>query len=200
MYIAPGVSNTDWLALRLDEPNSSDWQRAIEIVDARLRTRFLEPADLLIEVDAKRPPAERRFGFAILAIDCLFIEGFQSFIDGLETTNGQSKKLFKKFLTSRPLLSEFFSTPEIAERFYVEFRCGILHQAEIHGSSRVWSVGPILRERAGSLIVNRTELHKRLKMEFENYLNDLKSPSSTFLRSNLRQKMAFVCRDTGEST
>ena len=48
MYIAPGIHRDEWLNLKLDDEKSSDWNRAIEIFNERISSRYLEPADLLI--------------------------------------------------------------------------------------------------------------------------------------------------------
>jgi hypothetical protein len=57
----------------------------------------------------------------------------------------------------------------LAERFYKEFTCGILQQAEIGGKSKVWSAGPLIHDDAGKLIVYRNKLHERPKAEFQSY-------------------------------
>jgi hypothetical protein len=44
-YIAPGISKDEWLRLNLDDPYSPDWNRAIEIFNERIRSRYIEPAD-----------------------------------------------------------------------------------------------------------------------------------------------------------
>ncbi len=77
----------------------------------------------------------RRFGFTILAVDCLVIETLEAFIEGLEDTEGKSRATFCKFLRSRPLFAAEFTTEDLAEQFYYQFRCGILHQAEVGGDS-----------------------------------------------------------------
>lgn len=63
MYIAPGIHSDEWLKLKLDDAGSPDWNRAIEIFNARIESRYLEPVDLLIKEDEKRSPIERRYGF-----------------------------------------------------------------------------------------------------------------------------------------
>jgi len=60
MYIAPGIRRDEWLRLNLDNPESPDWNRAIEIFNERIRSRYIEPADLLVKEDSKRKPVERR--------------------------------------------------------------------------------------------------------------------------------------------
>ena len=193
MQIAPGVDATVWQALSLDDPKSADWNTAVQILDARISHRFIEPIDYLITAEESKPATERRFGFTVLAVDCLLVETLGAFIDGLEDTEGNSKDTFCKVLTKRPLFSSDF-TQSLAEKFYKEFRCGILHQAEIGGQSKVWSVGPVIRVDGNRVIVNRNIFHERLKNEFKNYLTELRDPKNAGLRKNFRKKMDFVSR------
>ena len=54
MSIAPGYTVADWKKLDLDSENSLDWCEAIKIFNARIRGRYLDPVDKLIELDKKR--------------------------------------------------------------------------------------------------------------------------------------------------
>src|SRR6266446_3759108 len=191
MKIAPGVDSSEWQSLKLDDPHSPDWSRAISILRERIYGRYFDPVDHLIEVEQQKPAVKRRFGFAIVAIDCLLIETFGAFVEGLETTDGKSKATFCKFLTTRPKFNAAF-TEDLAKQFYEEFRCGILHQAEVGGASKVWSVGDFVRRDGAMVIVNRTEFHKRLKEDFDDYLDELAQPSNVDLRRNFRKKMDFM--------
>ena len=194
MQIAPGLDTTRWQGLRLDDPQSADWDIAVGVLESRIRGRYLDPIDFLIAAEETKPPTERRFGFTILAVDCLVIETLEAFIEGLEDTEGKSRATFCKFLRSRPLFAAEFTTEDLAEQFYYQFRCGILHQAEVGGDSRVWSIGPLLQFDDGQIIVNRTKFHEVLKAEFETYLTELRDKKNTVLRTNFRTKMDFISR------
>jgi len=193
VQIAPGFDSSEWDALQLDDQKSPDWEKAIAIFESRIHGRFIEPVDYLISAEESKPAPERRFGFAIMAIDCLLVETLGAFLDGLEDTEGRSKATFCKFLTTRPLFSKDF-TQALAEQFYREFRCGILHQAEVGGASKVSSVGALIRDDSGKLTVNRTKFHEQLKEELLNYIAQLRDPKDTQLRANFRRKMNFICR------
>ncbi len=193
MQIAPGFDSSDWAVLRLDEASSPDWYRAIDILDSRIRGRFIDPVDCLLAAEMGKPAAERRFGFAILAIDCLLVETLGAFVEGLEDTKDKSEDTFCRFLSTRPLFAKSF-TPQLAKQFYREYRCGILHQAEVGGSSRVWSVGELVRADGGALTVNRTRFHDVLKEELTNYVHELQDPAAVDLRTKFRRKMDFICR------
>jgi hypothetical protein len=194
MQIAPGISSNDWKTLDLDSAERPDWAAAISIFERRIRERYIEPIDQLISVDLPKRPAERKFGFAILGLDCLVVETLSAFIEGLEDTIGKSKSVFRNFVRTRTRFKDIFTTDEIADQFYTEFRCGILHQAEVGGESKVWSVGPLLRIEGKALTVNRDEFHARLKGEFEDYLTELRNSSNIILRQHFRTKMDFIAR------
>jgi len=189
--IAPGINATDWHALNLDDPKSNDWGRAIEIFRSRIKERYIEPAQILLELDEKRQPINRKYGFTILAIDSLLVETLWAFKKGLTDTKNKSRRAFKEFLTNEDLFS--FSE-EQAIRFYEDFRCGILHQAEIGNNSKVWSIGPLIHAVEGQWIVNRTEFHNVLVTCFEQYCEQLADSNNTDLRRKFRDKMKHISR------
>ena len=198
MSIAPGYTVADWKKLDLDSENSSDWREAIKIFNARIRGRYLDPVDKLIALDKKRAnEKDRRFGFTILAIDCLLIETLQAFIEGVGNTWKLSKKMFVNFLTERPSFSVYFDEKS-ACRFYYDVRCGILHQAETRFGWRVLSVGPLLDPKGNKIrIINRTEFHEALKSEFDSYvtkLRDLKDTKQDELREKFRNQMDGIVK------
>jgi hypothetical protein len=80
MDIAPGINASGWHALKLDDANSPDWNRAVEILQQRVTARYIDPADRLLQNDSSKPATKRRFGFTILALDCLLVETLQAFI------------------------------------------------------------------------------------------------------------------------
>lgn len=129
-----------------------------------------------------------------LAVDCMLVETLGAFIEGLVDTEGKSQKTFCNFLRTRTLFAAEFSTDDVAKKFYNQFRCGILHQAESGGESKVWSVGPMLRVEGNVITVNRNKFHESLKAEFQNYLSALRDPKNIALRANFRKKMDFISR------
>ncbi len=194
MYIAAGIHRNEWLKLKLDDKKSPDWNHAVDIFKERINSRYLEPVDLLIKEDNKRSLLERRCGFSILAIDCLLIETLQSFREGLTDTKNKSKEMFKSFSTNREGFREHFSADQ-ALRFYHDFRCGILHQAEVMGPSLLWSIGLLKGEKADGIpYINRTKIHEYLKDEVERYSEELKDPANSEMRRNFKAKMDFIAR------
>lgn len=189
MQIAPGIDAEDWLSLDFNFPNA--WARAISIFERRIHGRFTEAVDYLIADDESRIPTERRWGFAILAIDCLLIETLQAFREGLTDTRGRSRELCVRFLTQTNGFNHVF-TDHLATRFYNEFRCGLAHHAQIFGSGKVWSVGPLLSLNGDQITVNRTAFHRSLLSEIAKYLDALRLGADVTLRDNFRTKMDFV--------
>lgn len=191
MKIAPRVKDTDWKRLNLDTADSPDWDRAIAILEQRLRGRFTDVVDFLIAEDEKQAPRDRRFGFAVLAIDCLLLETLEAFRQGLTDTRGRSQELCTNFLSQRPAFKQFFPN-DLATRFYKEFRCGIAHNAQVFGTGLVSSVGPLLALYGDRMTVNRTAFHGALMQELTDYLRELRSPANSDLRAKFRAKMNFI--------
>lgn len=187
-----GFTENDWNMLDLSDHRSPDWAKAVKIFRKRIHDRFIEPVDKMIEIEQALPRTQRKYGFAILAIDCLLIETLQAFRYGEVNTKGKSGPLIKNFLQKCP---HFRWGPKISNQFYEDFRCGILHQAETKHDSLVRSEGKLLIAEPSGLIVNRTEFHRLLKKAFQDYVADLQSGRWAPLREKFRMKMDHICRD-----
>jgi hypothetical protein len=94
MQIAPNFKAAKWKALALDNAASANWDVAVSALDSRIRERYIAPADFLVAAEKETPAIERRFGFAVLAIDCLLVETLGAFLEGLEETTNRSKETF----------------------------------------------------------------------------------------------------------
>lgn len=198
MEIAPNFTSKQWRALRLDS-NENDWQTAIDVVNCRLTSRYIDPVECLLEKEQGLKAPQRRFGFAVLAIDLLLMETIQAFKEGLKTTNGKSKAVFIRFLENSHHFAKYFETLEQRERFYREFRCGILHQAEVQSSALVWSIGELYERVDDMEVLNRNAVHDAVKSDLRDYINQLRNPESIKLRANLKKKMDFlVSRDKND--
>ena len=193
MKISLEYTDDNWSNLDLDN-NEDDWQTAVRMLEARIKERYFDPVDALLELDEKQPAYRRSFGFTILAIDCLLVEMFQSFIEGSESSRGISGEVFVRFLTTRPRFKTHFTNEKLAKKFYSEYRSGILHQGEIQGDGLVWSVGKMVMNIGTRIVVNRTAFHKAIKDEFSDYLDQLRSPEETDLRLKFRTKMNSICK------
>lgn len=193
MDIAKRVPAEEYLKLNLSAYNNADWQKAFNFLEARLNQRFIEPADKLIELEKGVPAYDKKFGFAVLAIDCLLTETIQSFYEGVTDSTGKSKQLFVNFLTNRVHFKNYFNQTQ-AEEFYKNFRCGILHQAQTSSDTKVWAVGDLIRRTGKFVTVNRELYHDKIKQELTDYLFLLRSKSDTTLLKNFKDKMDFIAQ------
>jgi hypothetical protein len=130
MFIAPGIDSAHWKALDLSTPTTQDWKTAISIFNQRLQTRFVDPIDHLVQLDEAVPAVERRFGFTILAVDCLLAETLEAFRRGLTDSRRMSQELCVSFLENRSTFRDYFQNG-LAVRFYKEFRCGLAHHGQV---------------------------------------------------------------------
>ena len=201
MIIAPGVRIKDWKSLNLKNKKfSGEWEKAIGIFEKRIRERYLEPARILVETEADVPAINRRYGFSIMALLCLLGETLQCFIEGRDTSKGSTKQVFSRFLlNNEPLKTTFDGNLELAEAFYKHIRCGILHQAEITGGAKLWSIGPTIRVEHGKITVNRNKFYGAVLKVFEAYLVDLRKDNEKGmeLRAHLEKKMTFIIKNSG---
>ena len=184
------------LSLAPDAPDAADWNTAVTIFTARIRSRFLDPVDQLAQFDEGR--SRQTFGFAILAIDFLVIETLQGFRDGICNHNKRSKELFIKFLTQWDAFKDCLpgngDLQTLAGQVYRDYRCALHHSGATKGAFRVLAIGPMFNFKNNDEVeINRTCLHKNLKREFDAYLADLCAPDSNDLRSNFLRKMNAIC-------
>jgi len=168
MQISPKYPSSLWRSLKLDDPNSPDWPMAIEIFKDRIVGRFLDPIDKLVGTESDLA-SERSYGFVVMAIDCLLVETIGAFYEGLLDTLGKSRETIVDFLMTNPHFSSDFHSKDQVENFYYDFRCGILHQAEIGRKSRVWSISKLVEFYPDGMTVNRTKFHLQIKGAIYDY-------------------------------
>jgi hypothetical protein len=70
--ISPKYKLNHWKALKFDK--EGDWLKAIEIVEDRIRGRFVIWIDKIA--------SEQFSGFAVIALDCLLLETLHGFMTG----------------------------------------------------------------------------------------------------------------------
>jgi len=192
MEIAKGVKAEDYLKLDLKDKTSPDWDIAFEYLRLRLTDRFIEPADRLIELENKLLASEKKYGFAVLAIDCLLSETIQAFYEGITNSTGHSKRLFINFLRERENFKQYFIDDKQAEDLYINFRCGILHQAQTSSDTKIWTIGNLIMKTDRFVIVNRELYHENIKNELDIYITRLKYKDNMLLLDNFKIKMDFI--------
>jgi hypothetical protein len=187
MRISRQFTVDDWKALKFKD--EVDWERAISMFLDRLESRYLEHIDTLL----KQPTS----GFAVLSLDCALIETLQQFREGTQKTPERKVgQYFRSFLTTG-YFAQYFDV-ERADLFYRNIRCGLLHQTEAGGNSRVkrGNGRPLVAytEDRKDVVINVQEFHTVLKATVQAYAEELKRPESVAARKAFRSKMNFICR------
>lgn len=205
LRIAPRESYGYWTAENWQTASSeNNWPKMFQIFQDRLNHRYFGAVQALIDADKHQPV--RRFGFSIMALDCLLIETLAQFYLGLKTSDDARCKKGRKmsntefyvgFLYRNSLrLKEVFDTEQKARLFYKTIRCGILHQGETTGSSKiVTNTSSILSGVSNDgLTINRSLFHKFLvDQEYKTYCEKLESNQPPELRANMIKKMGYIC-------
>lgn len=186
--ISPNYNKDSYLNLNLTSQSSeTDWNTAIAILKDRIEGRFINQIDLLSDdINAN--------GFTVMALNCLLIETLYQFKEGKDKTpSRQNKEAYSNFL-----MQEFpheFNTKNIADSFYTNIRCGILHSAQTKNESRLSDREDVVVTFEGNtLVVSVNGVSSLLKAYFERYLQKLSNPNEVTLRNNFINKMKFVCR------
>jgi hypothetical protein len=196
MQIAPRFTVTAWKRLweRTDLGENGRWARAIVVFRKRIFSRFIEPADILI--DAYTKDSSKKVGFAVLALDFIVIETLQAFIEGKLSRN-DSSGLCKRFLTTAEEFKDEIKTHGFAVCLYGAYRCGISHQGQTDGDFRVRADGNMIQRRGigpkYDITINRTKFHEGVKKAFNRYCNKLRRPHETDLRAHFLKKMNAIC-------
>lgn len=130
----------------------------------------------------------------MMAIACLMIEAFQSLRTGLLDTRGRSKDVFVEFFEAER--DSFAELAEHAERFYINIRCGILHQAETNGGWRIRRTGHLFNLE--SRTINAAHFIRKLKKILRNFCSTLaKSEWDSDRWTRVRKKLDHICANCG---
>lgn len=195
--IAPGYSVGAWKRLGFDEAahDSEAVVEAIKILDTRIRSRFLNPIQCLI--DSEKDKKRATFGFAILALDFLLIETIQGFKEGRLNHLGHSRKLFVAFLGAweafASCLTPNANAMTLAGQIYDQGRCALHHTGSTDRIRVMKSGLMFVFYPDGRIEINRSLLHRKLTEAFEAYLAELKIAGNAKLRKNLKAKMDHIC-------
>ena len=176
--ISPKYKASHWRALQLDAENEGDWLTAIDIVENRIKGRFVRWIDSIVD--------KKFSGFVVVALDCLLIETLIGFMTGKPSEGPDS--LLMGELTKGDL---HFTPPEEAEGFREGVRNGIIHDAE---TRKGWIIrpgdpsGPILAKNGKNTSLNRTAFHQTLTQELGDWLTKLRQGDAE-LRKNMKNRM-----------
>ncbi len=165
----------------LDFVQKQDKNSIAEFLYQRLHSRYLTPFQF---TDKKY-----KNGFSIMANCCLLIETLQSFKNGWGSTHGKSEQAFKDFFLSE---TNFIAFKKKEKEFYVNVRCGILHQGETSGGWKINRKGKNIFDNT-NLTVDSITFAKEIEQSLKNYSEKLiKSPWDSECWDNFRTKMRKV--------
>jgi len=187
MRISRNYRVDDWNRLSFADP--ADWDTAVCIFEDRLETRYLEHIRSML--------GRKTSGFAVLALDSALIETLEQFWRGQrKTPDKQGKAYFVSFF-GRTSFSDHFDEP-LAGLFYKTIRCGLLHQSEADGTSRIkrgnnHSLVSYTTDKKG-IVVNAEQFHALLERVIKEYAEHLRNPASLTERDAFRKKMNYICR------
>lgn len=152
----PRIKTTQ-LTIWLDQ---DDREKTADFLRSRFAERYFVPIDSM--------GRDERNGFAMMALNCLVIESLQSYRRGWLTSNGNSELAFCNFFDHEDGFSAFrgFSSP-----FYVNVRCGILHQGETTGGWKIRRTKELFDSAA--LTVNAAKFHDELRNSLEAYISEI---------------------------
>ena len=224
--IAGNFRVNDWKELQEnlstdDVQNTENWDKAFNIFEVRVKTRFLNPINEILRM---YPDGGKGEGFSVVALQCILIEFFQAFYYGKTFARDPDRnnyeydnsydEMFSKFLNMHKPFSKFFckhgtnGKPNCEKistyTFYKNFRCGLLHEAATkfsatiriekrEGSKILDPYHEILIERLnGKIILYRTPFQKALEGYVEDYKRELMS--STDRREAFCRKMNELCQ------
>lgn len=186
IYISLNFKKSDFANLNLVLESSNEvWKKAVDIFNDRINGRFIEP------ITSLRYNASKN-GFVIMAIDCLLIDTFYQFENGLDQNAKDNMKNYSAFLHAT--FPTLFPSKRKAEKFYTRIRCGILHSAQTkeNGILTTDRQDPI-EFQDDILYVSVEKLTDCLIQYFCEYKQKLLNHENQKLRENFIKKMDFIC-------
>jgi hypothetical protein len=202
--IAGTKTCADWLLAReqlVTDANNGLWSAVFEdYFHSRIRSRYLQPIELLRDHDAKQGE-----GFSMVAVHCSLVEFLESTVQGIryrvcrndaelgEHEYRMSAPVFVSFLTRRQPFRDMFDDA-LAEEFYKRIRCGLLHEACTKGGWRIRADGPAIIDRV-QRILYRNKFHEALLQFVEWYRSAL--ASSPELQEAFIRKFDSLCEEHG---
>lgn len=207
IQIAGNKTIKDWLELKSkidnDFGNNQLWDEAFKFFEVRMKTRYLNPAETIQNDHSSKVEGE---GFAITAIICTLIEAFESFLQGKnykylkkgeklkKFEYNRSSDIFTDFLTKREPFQNHFHKKPIAQEFYQNVRCSLLHEACTKNGWKIRIDTKELLEKNGqSYTLNRVLLLQQIKEYVATYKKLLLANEN--LKKAFIRKMKYLCEN-----
>jgi hypothetical protein len=164
MHLSPRYTDAEWKACFAGK---DDWNTAINIVEDRIKGRWLDAVDLLL--------GERYLGFAILALDCIVLESLWGFMNGKAVPKGHEQQVYREIFTS----VRFGWTAGQTDSFRQFVRNGVIHDAETRKGwliARASPSGVVPQTNPnGGYKLNRTKFHHALTATFNDWIAKLRA-------------------------
>ena len=175
--LSPRYTEKQWNAAF---DGGEEWDIAVDIVEDRIKGRWLDAADQLINVPHS--------GFAILALDCIVLESLWGFMKGCAVPRRGEQQVYRDILTG----VHFGWSDDQSDSFRELVRNGIIHDAETRSRWLVEKTVPrsIVPQvnKQGDYVLNRTMFHGALKAVFEDWIARLRA-GDVVSRGNMRNRM-----------
>lgn len=197
LQIAGHLTVADWKARHnalMANPAPDVWRAAFDdFLGNRLSLRYLEPIAQL-----QTGGGYSGVGFSVVAIQCTLLEFLAATSRGLTYRNGAprsayeysgSKALFADFLATQAPFSVQFDQ-SLALDFYVNVRCGLLHEARTKGG---WTI--LAGDVGGRMVdpLGKVVFRNNLQLAITNFTDDLRNKVS----SDIAYREAFVRKMEG---
>lgn len=135
----------------------------------------------------------KKNGFIMMASACLMIEALESFRRGWK----KSPKSELAFCSFFDRVSRFSSFKGHSQEFYINIRCGIMHQGETTGGWHVRRDKDAPLFNSETLTIQATKFLCAMKMVLVDYREQLKEAAwDSYEWKNLRKKMKYICANT----
>ena len=136
--------------------------------------------------------AMRKYGFAIVTLQCSLIDTLAKFRYGANKT--KNKERFTTFLNEYFIEGE--NSKYLADRVYEDIRCGIVHSGATDNKSGLSCecMELISLLPNGAISLDLIILQEKLKKYFLEYVQNLTKKKETELRKNFVYTMNIVCK------
>jgi hypothetical protein len=197
--IARGCRISDWKKFDIQKNTrwNASWKEAVGVFERRINARFIYQINALINNKDKATASSS--GFAIVALDCLLIETLNQFYEGIdETPKYNHAPAFHAVFQRSSTLKDIFDTKEKTKEFYDQIRCGLLHQAQTKGNSKInRKIKNVIewcnpKKPADGLTVHSLCFHKCVEEVYSEYLEQLRIEQNDDLRDKFRTKMNLI--------
>jgi hypothetical protein len=140
----------DWPAVRAitaGAPSVATWTSIADVVlRGRLNRLYFDPIHQLTREPGTPGRGE---GFSILTIQCSVLEFLAALRkgwsfkhghrgEGKDNYYGNSKSLYVSFLIEQHPFARSFTTHTLANEFYTDVRCGLVHEGQTKNGWRIW--------------------------------------------------------------